>query len=228
MRKSVKPTIITVASQKGGVGKTTLAASLGAVYAGKGYSVLLIDADPQGSLLDFAAARDESAPRLEAVALPKPVLHTTAPKIAEGFDIVLIDAPPRMGDVTRSALAAADIALIPVTPSALDLWASKETALIVQELQIVKPSLFGAFVLNRSITGSVLSREALSALQELELPVMRSGLGMRVAFAESLAVGKSVTETRADPKAAAELQALAYEVLEYALQNYRSKEIKKA
>ena len=86
--------IISVINQKGGVGKTTLSISLAAALAGRKMRVLLVDADPQGSALDWVAVRGEDVP-FAAVGMPKAILHLELPKMAKDFDAVLIDGPPR-------------------------------------------------------------------------------------------------------------------------------------
>ena len=117
--------VISILNQKGGVGKTTLAVHIATGLALKKKRVLLIDADPQGSALDWAAARNGD-PLFPVVGLPKASIHKELPSIAAGYDIVLIDGPPRVYDVARSAIMASDMILIPVQPSPYDVWAAQE------------------------------------------------------------------------------------------------------
>ena len=115
--------IISVINQKGGVGKTTLSISLAAALAARKLCVLLVDADPQASALDWVAARGQDAP-FAAVGMCKPILHLELPKMARDFDAILIDGPPRVYDVAKSAVMASDAVLIPVLPSQFDVWAA--------------------------------------------------------------------------------------------------------
>ena len=111
--------IVALLNQKGGVGKTTLALHLAGEWANRDQRVMLIDADPQGSALDWSQARArEGLPRRFAViGLARDTLHREAPELARGADHVVIDGPPRVAGLMRSAVLAADLVLIPVQPS---------------------------------------------------------------------------------------------------------------
>src|SRR5579863_6210452 len=118
--------IIAVVNQKGGAGKTTIALNLAAALAAEGKRVLLVDADPQQTAQDWAAVRS-SPPPFQVVGLAKPVLHRDLPQMAADYDHVVIDGAPRNYEVARSAIAAADVVLIPVQPSGADFWADRKS-----------------------------------------------------------------------------------------------------
>src|SRR5205823_3429740 len=151
---------IAVLNQKGGVGKTTIATHLAGAFASDGCSVV-IDADPQGSALDWSQRRKEATyPRLFGViGLARETLHLEAPAIARNTDFVIIDGPPRVTALARSALLAADIVLIPIQPSPYDVWASMEMVALITEARVFRPTLKAAFVINRRVAGTVIGRE---------------------------------------------------------------------
>lgn len=146
--------IFALLNQKGGVGKTTLATHIAGELAMRGGHVILLDADPQGSALDWTQRRaQQGLPRLfSAVGLARETLHQEAPELARRADHIVIDGPPRIAALARSALLAADRALIPVQPSPYDLWASAEMVALIREAQVFRPALRAAFALRAANT----------------------------------------------------------------------------
>ena len=208
--------IVALVNQKGGVGKTTLALHLAGQWARQGRQVVVIDADPQGSALDWSEQRSrQEQPRLFGViGLARDTLHHEAPEIARGVDDVLIDGPPRIAALLRSALLAADLALVTVQPSPFDGWASGEMLRLVDEARVFRPALVTRFVLNRCGVGTTIARETAAALAEHDPPVLASRVSQRVAFAAAARSGRLVHEVRRGGKAAREVAALADEVAE--------------
>lgn len=200
--------IIGVLNQKGGVGKTTIAINLAATYAKSGLRVLLVDADPQGSALQWSAARD-AEPLFPVVGMAKPSLHRDLPDIAKDYQVVIIDGAPRVNELGRAAILASDLVLIPVQPSPYDIWAAADTVSLIQEAQQFKPNLKCAFVINRKIANTAIGRDVGDALAQFEqVPVLNATLHQRVIYAESAGQGLAVIEADPNSEAAREIAAL--------------------
>jgi chromosome partitioning protein len=200
--------IIGVLNQKGGVGKTTIAVNLAAVYAKAGQRVLLVDADPQGSSLAWSSAR-EGKPLFTVVGMPKPTLHKDMPSIARDYDVVIIDSPPRISELGRAAIMASDLILIPVQPSPYDVWASADAVQLIKEARQFKATLQAVFVINRKIVNTAIGRDVIKALASFDLPISDVTLGQRVIFAESATRGLAVVEIEPASEAAKEITRLA-------------------
>jgi len=203
---------ISIQNQKGGVGKTTLAIHLSHALALKGARVLLVDADPQGSARDWAAARSDKPP-FSVIGLDRPTLHRDLPPLAKDYDHVVIDGPPRVSELARSAIIASDLVVVPIQPSPYDVWAADEVIKLIREASVFKENLKSVFVINRRIVNTAIGRDVGDALAEYLIPVLKTVISQRVSFAESAAAGGTVLDTDPNGAAAKEILALTEEIL---------------
>jgi len=203
--------VITVAQQKGGTGKTTLAANIAAALA-PSWRVALLDIDPQKSLSRWHSlrrARPQQAASLAFSDISGWRLPVELERLKHVHDVVLIDSPPQLDTDARVAVRAADLVLVPIQPSLPDVWAGEGTLKLAAEERRPAPMMF-----NRAPPTSKL-RDAITAdLIGRSLPVLRSALGNRAGFAHAFAAGLGVTEAAPRSTAAAELRALLAELQE--------------
>lgn len=203
--------IIALANQKGGAGKTTIAVHLAHAIALAKKKVLLVDCDPQGSASGWAATREEPSP-FPVIQMARETLHRDLPAIAADYDHCVIDTPPRVSALARSAILASDLVLIPVQPSSYDVWAASETVDLVKEAIQFKPDIKAAFVINRKIANTAIGRDIEQALADLPFSVLPVAIAQRVAFAESSA-GYTVLEIGSSGAAANDVKSLSKALL---------------
>ena len=203
--------IITLASLKGGSGKTSLSVHLAHCIALAGRRCLLVDADPQASASTWASARDENPP-FSVVGMARDTLHRELADLMAGYDYAVIDTPPRTSKLTGSAIVASDLVLIPLKPSSYDVWAVGETVELVEKTQTIKPDLKAAFVVNQAISRTVISRDVVDALADFPFPSLSTTIKQRVAIAESSG-GYTCMETEPKGEASKGFRAMAKDVL---------------
>ncbi len=188
--------IISFLNQKGGVGKTTLSINVATCLALKKFRVLLIDADPQNSSLDWRTIRKKES-LFTVVSITKPIIHKEVSKLIKNYDHIVIDGPPRIYDVAKSAIVTSDVVIMPVQPSPYDIWAANEVVNLIKEVSVPLEGIKNircAFLINRKIVNTAIGRDVEQALQHYEMDILKTHICQRISYAETAAVGTTVVE----------------------------------
>ena len=161
-----------------------------------------------------AAAGDTGFP-VQVIGLPQPVIHQEASKFAQKYDAVVIDSPSGYQDeqIQRSVMLASSLVVIPVQPSAVDIWSARDTAALVAQAKLYNQDLKAHLLVSRAQPRTRLSQEAREALEGLSLPVFQSTISQRIGLAEAPLYGKLILHYANNP-AAAEFRSLVREILE--------------
>jgi chromosome partitioning protein len=202
--------IISFVNQKGGVGKTTSAINIAASLKRRNYEVKFIDADPQGSASHWQAVESNNA--FEILHHPEPISKRDIEELSQDCDFLVIDAPPAIGDITKSILAVTDLSIIPLSPSSLDIWSCKGTLDMVDEAQDENPDLHVKLLINRKIPGTRVGREARDSLSIFDIDLLNTELCQRVAYIDAMTSGVSVMQYAPSSKAASEIENLCDEL----------------
>ncbi len=184
--------VIALIGNKGGAGKTTLAINLATVFQQQ-TATALFDADPQGSALHWSAMIDNDG--MPRVIDATENLGDVVREHRETFQHIVIDCPPQLHSTqTRAALEHCDIAIIPVLPSPLDLWATVAVDDAIAAAQANNPGLRALLVINQLEPRTKLSRLVRDAITELNIPAAATALRRRAVYRASVLEGKSVTQ----------------------------------
>jgi chromosome partitioning protein len=201
--------VYTVAQQKGGAGKTMLAANLAAALAGS-RRVAVLDIDPQRSLTRWhtiRSSRTRAASPLTCRDVSGWRIAAELDRLRRDHDVVLVDSPPQIDTEAKLAVRGADLILVPVQPSPPDLWAAEATLKLAISEQ--RPA---RIVFNRTSSTSRLRDAMLKEIAERKLVSLQAALGNRAAYAQAFAVGLGVIESAPRSLAAAEMLALLQEL----------------
>jgi chromosome partitioning protein len=204
--------IIALVGNKGGAGKTTLSVNIAAGIA-RNRSTAVLDADPQGSSLQWRAfTEDENALDVYEA---NGDLSIQIDDLKDKYDCLVIDCPPSVhAPQTNTVLRQCDIALIPVQPSPVDLWATVHTERAIEDARTVNPGLRAMLILNQLEVRTTLSKLVREAAEEIELPVAKTGIRRRAIYRNSALEGKSVFDLgRRGADAVDELNNLLEEVM---------------
>lgn len=204
--------VIVVVGNKGGAGKTTLSVNLAAGLARQS-DIAVVDADPQGSARQWRSiADDDAVPVYEAGS----ELAAQVAELSRQYDHIVIDCPPSVqAPQTSTVLQLGDLALIPVQPSPVDLWATVHIERAISEAHTINPALRALLVINQHESRTTLSRIVREALAEIALPVANTAVRRRAVYRNCALEGKSIFDMgRRGVAAAEELDQLIQEIMQ--------------
>ncbi len=194
--------IITLAHQKGGVGKSTLALNLAYCFQ-IGLKVGLVDADLQGSLRSLQLMVD-------GINLID-VIDDFSNLKSQPFDVILVDTPPYLSNRLPELFLQSDFILVPTKAGFFDMMAIKSTLALIQDTMKDRPDLKAGIVFNMIKGRSSITSEIRSLTKDFTIPVLQSMISDRVSFTRS-AISGGVLQT-ADEKAKTEMIELTEEIL---------------
>lgn len=203
---------VSILNPKGGCGKTTISSNLAARLSLENEKVLLIDTDPQGTLRDWKSMdHDDRQPQV--VILDRPNLQKDLSQIAKSFSYIVIDGAAKLQDMIAFAVRNSDLVLIPVQPSAADIWACEPLIELVRARQeVANGSPKVAFTISRQIKNSNLAKDIDDTLKQFSIPILSSRTTQRVIYSEALSSGKSVFDLDPTGEASTEIESLTQEI----------------
>lgn len=188
--------VVTVANQKGGSGKTTVLMQLAGSFARRGRRILVVDADPQGTATRWAASAPDETPFPAAVVSLSAAgskVHREVAKFTEDYHVILVDCPPAVDSpAPQSALLIADLVLVPVIPSPLDLWAAIGIRQTIERMRDINEGLQSRLVINSLEPRTSVAREVKEILREFGIPLMVAALHHRAVYRQSAVFGGTV------------------------------------
>ncbi len=202
---------VALLARKGGAGKTTCAIHMGVLAQASGMKVMFLDLDPQRSLSTWWHSREAETPGLiETDARQLPDLLKAAR--ADGYDLVVIDTPPAVTFDTARIAGLVDLALIPLRPSILDIYAVASTADVVRATKTKALLVLNACPAPRGTVEAATTLEARKAVAEIAIPLAAISLAQRIDYTRALNGGEAVNEFAPSSKAAQEMESLWNEV----------------
>jgi chromosome partitioning protein len=204
--------VIAIANTKGGVGKSTLAGNLvWALATETGRRILLVDADVQASVTTWFDLASGDLPFDRTQLTTARVLQQQLPRLRQTYDRIVVDCPPMQTDVTAAAVTQADLGLVPVLPSPLDILAYRALVPLLRQAEAVNPGLRLRFVVNQLAPRTTLAKEVQETLADADIAVMATYIHDRQVYQRVVAQGASVVNTPGPARA--EMLALMKDVL---------------
>lgn len=213
--------VITLAHQKGGVGKSTLATNLRGYFAGGGYRTALVDIDPQGSLSKLVRIFSEQHGREPEHVIERDSFKTynELPSLLTEYDIAVIDTPPYLSNEIEAVLMISNFVLVPCKASPLDFLSIGDTLELIRKVKRSRPNLIVGIVMTMTINGTDFTSIIRKELGKMEFPVLKTEIGNRVAYMRSLLRANTVLGDE-NKKAYEEIENLGYEIISLLKEKY--------
>jgi chromosome partitioning protein len=203
--------VIALLHSKGGVSKTTSAIHIARELQKRKYRVLLVDSDPQRSALDWSSATEGEY--FSVIGMDRPVLEAEVLKLAPDYDWIIIDGAAKVEKMLLSAIKAADLVIMPIRPSALDIWPLVDLVEMIktrQDLTDGRPS--AAFLIGQAVKGTILGKDVIEAVQQYDIPIFNTMIHFKQSYAKGISMGKTALEI--DGSARVEISNLVDEIEE--------------
>lgn len=206
------PTVVSVLNQKGGSGKTTLATNLAHGLQRRGLSVLVADADPQGTASEWSTLRPEDSDLPPVVGVKGSTIGDLD-DVGAAYDVVVLDGAPALDSPNVKALKTSDVVLLPIRPSGPDLWSVEDLVdLIHTRRDVTDGRPLAAFIVSQQRRTN-LAEGIADVLGDYGLPILSGRTSQRVAYAEALTTGTTVLDAAPSSKAASEIEEITDDVL---------------
>lgn len=190
--------VLTVASTKGGAGKTTIVMALAGTLAAEGLRVAVVDADPNRAYASWAEQAYEGPAIAVRAEADEARLAVAIDELAPEADLVLVDTAGFGNRAALLGIAAADAVLVPCTPSRADIEQAVKTLELVEgAARAARRAIPARVVPSRLKQATAVSRHAVAELEAISLPRTTAGIGDRVAFAEMTFSGRVPTSSDA-------------------------------
>ena len=208
--------IITVVNQKGGAGKTTTTMQVAGAITKRHYKVLVVDADPQATATRWAASAEDATPfpaSVVGLSAANEKVHREVKKFIDDYDFIIIDCPPAADSpVSQSALLVADLALVPILPSPLDIWATIGIKQVIENATNFNEELQARLVLNQTNPKTTLAKESVEVLSKFDIPLSKTKIQQRQIYRQSAAFGTIVHNMSKAAPAIKEIESLVNEI----------------
>jgi len=220
-------TVLSIASQKGGTGKSSTAINIACALEGAKYRIAVIDADPQATFTKwFRKRRKNKATGFNVLTVASGLLEEEIATLRQDpdLDIIVVDCPGNIEEISRKAVKSSDAVLSPLRPSSVDIEHTVDTARFIREMRLSYPELKFMLFINSAMPRWNLSRDAAKTTREIlsnleNTYVLEAQIPLAVAIAEFFGTGLSIYEYAPKSSAAVAYKKLAKEVIECLVKN---------